>query len=146
MSDMKLTNERMMTFVGHEKIGTLKAAEKLMEFGDKQNLANEALAANVNDLIKRVCALEDANEVLVANVNDLKKRVGLLEEKERRSSETVKKLTGDLSMAKRELDRVRLTSKLNSSSIERLNNIVRNSGGKGAKAAEEEEKPESADK
>ena len=59
MSDMKLTNEKMLTFSGHEKIGTFKAGEKLTEFGEKQNIANELLAANVNDLIKRVCALED---------------------------------------------------------------------------------------
>lgn len=142
MSEMKLTIDKMMTFVGHEKIGTLKAAEKLMEFGDKQNLANEALAANINDLIKRVCALEDSNEVLVANVNDLKERVALLEEKEKRSNENVKKISTDLNAFKRELDRVRLTSKLNSSSIERLNNAMRLAGGK---ADNEHEKAENAE-
>ncbi len=57
--DMKLTNEKMLTFSGHEKIGVFKAGEKLTEFGERQNSANEVLAANINDLIKRVCALED---------------------------------------------------------------------------------------
>ena len=51
--DMKLTNEKMLTFSGHEKIGAFKAGEKLTEFGEKQNSANEVLAANINDLIKR---------------------------------------------------------------------------------------------
>ena len=36
MEDIRLTNEKMLTFDGHDKIGTLKAAEKLMQFGEKQ--------------------------------------------------------------------------------------------------------------
>ena len=48
MSDIKLTKEKMLTFDGHEKISALKAPAKLTEFGEKQNEANEALAANVN--------------------------------------------------------------------------------------------------
>ncbi len=36
MSDMKLTNEKMQTFTGHEKVGTFKAGEKLMEFGENR--------------------------------------------------------------------------------------------------------------
>ena len=41
MSDMRLTNEKMQTFDGHEKVGFLKAGEKLTEFGEKQNNAND---------------------------------------------------------------------------------------------------------
>ena len=36
MQDMRLTNEKMMTFDGHEKVGTFKAAEKLMQFGENK--------------------------------------------------------------------------------------------------------------
>ena len=104
MSDIRLTNEKMLTFTGHEKIGTLKAAEKLTEFGERQNAANEALAANVNDLIKRVCALED---------------------KEIQNKDIMRKIAGELTAFKRDLDRVRLTSKLNTSSIERLDNAIK---------------------
>jgi archaellum component FlaC len=104
MSDIRLTNEKMLTFTGHEKIGTLKAAEKLMEFGEKQNTANEALAANVNDLIKRVCAIED---------------------REIKDREIMKKIADELTAFKRDLDRVRLSSKLNNSSIERLDNAIK---------------------
>ncbi len=142
MSDIKLTNEKMMTFVGHEKINTLKAAEKLMEFGDRQNLANEALAANVNDLIKRVCALEDINESLVANVNELLKHVSILEEKEKKNKEVVKTIASELNSFKRDLDRVRLTSKLNTSSIERLNSAIHLAGGRHSKAEEAENEGE----
>ena len=104
MSDIRLTNEKMLTFTGHEKIGTFKAAEKLMEFGEKQNSANEALAANVNDLIKRVCAIED---------RELKDR------------DIMRKIADELTAFKRDLDRVRLSSKLNTSSIERLDKAIK---------------------
>ncbi|HOC34146.1 MAG: hypothetical protein WBK46_04325 [Ruminococcus flavefaciens] len=125
MSDIRLTNEKMLTFTGHEKIGTLKAAEKLTEFGERQNAANEALAANVNDLIKRVCALED---------------------KEIQNKDIMRKIAGELTAFKRDLDRVRLTSKLNTSSIERLDNAIKalNAAGEAEKneAEETDEKTE----
>lgn len=104
MSDIRLTNEKMLTFTGHEKIGTFKAAEKLTEFGEKQNIANEALAANVNDLIKRVCAIED---------RELKDR------------DIMRKIADELTAFKRDLDRVRLSSKLNNTAIERLDHAIK---------------------
>ena len=103
MADTKLTKELMCTFDGHEKIGAMKAGAKLMEFGDRQNEANEALAANINDLIKRVCALED---------------------KQIRHEEILHKIAEELGAFKKELDRVRLTEKLNSGAIERLSNAI----------------------
>lgn len=103
MSDMKLTNEKMQTFDGHEKVGLFKAGEKLTEFGEKQNIANEALAFNVNDLIKRVCALED---------------------KQLKNEEIMRKMATELAATKKELDRVRLSDKLNTSAIARLNNTI----------------------
>lgn len=103
MSEMKLTNEKMQTFTGHEKIGLFKTGEKLTEFGEKQNIANEALALNVNDLIKRVCALED---------------------KQLKNEEIMRKMATELASLKKELDRVRLSDKLNTSAIARLNNVV----------------------
>ncbi|MBO5572407.1 MAG: hypothetical protein J6M07_07580 [Ruminococcus sp.] len=119
MSDIRLTNEKMLTFTGHEKIGTLKAAEKLMDFGERQNSANEALAANVNDLIKRVCALED---------------------KEVQNKDIMRKIASELAAFKRDLDRVRLSSKLNTSSIERLDNAIKvlNAAGEAEKSEAEE--------
>ena len=104
MSDIRLTNEKMLTLTGHEKIGTFKAAEKLTEFGEKQNIANEALAANVNDLIKRVCAIED---------RELKDR------------DIMRKIADELTAFKRDLDRVRLSSKLNNTAIERLDHAIK---------------------
>lgn len=103
MSDMKLTNEKMHTFDGHEKIGVFKSGEKLTDFGEKQNAANEALAANINDLIKRVCALE---------------------EKQIQNTEVMKKLAEELSAFKKELDRLRLSDKLNTNAVERLNRAL----------------------
>lgn len=99
----KLTNEKMRTFGGHERIGMFNAGEKLTEFGEKQNTANEALAANINDLIKRVCALED---------------------KAVKHEEIMKTLANELNGFKRELDRLRLSDKLNSGAIERLDKAL----------------------
>lgn len=103
MAETKLTNEFIRAFDGHEKIKMTKAAEKLTEFGEKQNDVNEALAGNINSLIKRVCALEDKQE---------------------KNTEIMKKIAGELAAFKRELDRVRLTEKLNSGAIERLSNAM----------------------
>lgn len=104
MSDTKLTREKMRTFDGHEKIGTFKAGEKLMDFGEKQNTANEILAANVNDLIKRVCALED---------------------KQLQNEDIMRRIANELASFKKELDRVRLSEKLNSGAIERLDHAMK---------------------
>jgi hypothetical protein len=100
----------MKTFTGHQKIGTFKAGEKLTEFGEKQNIANEMLAANVNDLIKRVCALED---------------------KQLQNEDIMRKLATELGAFKKELDRVRLTEKLNSGAIERLDRAIKLAEGDG---------------
>lgn len=111
MSDMKLTKEKMMTFIGHEKIGVFKTGEKLTEFGENQNIANESLALNIYDLLKRVCALEEKqleNEKIMHKNEDI-----------------MRKIATELSAVKKELDRVRLSDKLNSGAIERLNNAIR---------------------
>lgn len=104
MSDLKLTNEKMLTFDGHEKVGVFKAGEKLTDFGEKQNAANEVLAANINDLIKRVCALED---------------------KQVQNTEIIRKIAEELAAFKKEFDRMRLAEKLNSGAIERLDRAMR---------------------
>ena len=103
MSDMKLTNEKMHTFDGHEKVGVFKSGEKLTDFGEKQNSANEVHAANINDLIVRVCALED---------------------KQIQNAEVMRKLAEELCAFKKELDRLRLSDKLNTSAVERLNRAM----------------------
>lgn len=103
MSEIKLTNEFIRAFDGHEKVKMTKSAEKLTEFGERQNDVNEALASNINSLIKRVCALEDQQE---------------------KNTAVLKKIASELTSFKRELDRVRLTEKLNSGAIERLSNAI----------------------
>lgn len=103
MAETRLTNELVKAFDGNEKIGTFKAGEKLAEFGSKQNEVNEALAANVNALIKRVCALED---------------------QQIKNNEIMTKMANELAIAKKEVDRLRLAEKLNSGAIVRLNNAV----------------------
>lgn len=120
MAETKLTNEFIRAFDGHEKIKMTKSAEKLTEFGERQNDVNEALASNINSLIKRVCALEDQQE---------------------KNTAVLKKIANELAAFKRELDRVRLTEKLNSGAIERLSNAMslaeNSSGGNDARSTGE---------
>lgn len=122
MSDSKLTKDKMRTFDGHEKVGMLKAGEKLTEFGEKQNIANEAMALNINDLIKRVCLLEDKQ---LENEKKFKE----LDEQQKKLTEAIMKIASELkneiNETKKELDRVRLTEKLNSGAIERLDKARR---------------------
>ena len=103
MSDMKLTNERIKAF-DTKKISLVNTPSVVSEFGKKQNSVNEVLALNINDLIKRVCALEDQQV---------------------KNKETMSRIAGDLSAFKKELDRVRLSEKLNSGAIERLDRALR---------------------
>ncbi|MBO4492940.1 MAG: hypothetical protein J5724_00985 [Ruminococcus sp.] len=110
MSDMKLTKDKMLTFTGHEKISTLKAGEKLTEFGDNQNNANELLATNINALIKRVCALEDQQV---------------------KTAEVLRRIADELNSFKKEIDRVRLAEKLNSGAIERIDRALKLADGDG---------------
>lgn len=102
MSDIRLTNEKMKTYGGEK--GAFKTGAQLKSFGEAQNEANEALAANINDLIKRVCALED-------------ERI--------RHVEIMKKLSEELAGFKAEIDRLRLTAKLNTGAIDRLNKAIK---------------------
>jgi len=104
MSDTKLTKDKLVTFDGHEKISALKAPAKLTDFGEKQNEANELLAAAITELSAKITALE---------------------EKQAQSSEVIRKIAEELGSYKKELDRIRLSEKLNSGTIERLSNALR---------------------
>jgi peptidoglycan hydrolase CwlO-like protein len=86
----------------------LKTSARLDDFGKKQNNANELLAANINELIKRVCLLEDQQ----VHNNDIMKRIA-----------------SELSAFKTEIDRLKLTSKLNTNAIDRLNSAIALSSG-----------------
>lgn len=104
MSDTKLTKEKLVTFDGHEKISALKAPAKLTDFGEKQNEANELLAAAITELSAKIAELE---------------------EKQAQSSEVIRRIAEELGSYKKELDRIRLSEKLNSGTIERLSNALR---------------------
>lgn len=107
MSELKLTQEKMNAYSGENK-GAFKTASRLDAFGKKQNSANELLAANINELIKRVCLLEDQQV---------------------RHNEIMKKLASELSAFKSEIDRLKLTAKLNTNAIDRLNSAMRLASG-----------------
>ena len=103
MSDYRLTNEKMKTYDGQQPT-LFKTGAKIDEIGEKQNIANEALAANVNSLIKRVCALEEEHLQTV---------------------EIMRKVANELKSLRKELDRLRLSDKLNTNAVERLDRAVK---------------------
>lgn len=125
MSDMKLTNAKMKTFDGEEKISAFQTAARLTDFGEKQNNANTMLAANVNDLIKRVCFLEDQQVQMTDTLHRLAdKHIEALNKVNSEHSNAMKAINAELKALKAELDRVRLTSKLNTSAIDRINRAI----------------------
>lgn len=99
MSELKLTQDKMKTY--DEEVH--RTSVRLNSFGNNQNTANELLAANINDLIKRVCLLEDQQV---------------------RNNEIMKKIASELAAFKSEVDRLKLTAKLNTNAIDRLNNAI----------------------
>ena len=125
MSDIKLTNANMKTFDGEEKISTFQTASRLADFGEKQNTANILLATNINELIKRVCFLEDQNVQLTETLHHLAdKQIESINKINAEHSNAMKNIAIELKSLKAELDRVRLSTKLNNSAIERLNNAI----------------------
>ncbi|MBD5159731.1 MAG: hypothetical protein HDT23_05760 [Ruminococcus sp.] len=125
MSDITLTNDNMKTFDEKEKISTFQTASRLTDFGEKQNKANILLATNLNELMKRVCFLEDQNVQLTDTLRRLAdKQLESINRINAEHSNAMKNIAVELKSLKAELDRVRLSTKLNNSAIERLNNAI----------------------
>lgn len=97
MSDLKLTNDKIKAYDGAK--GIFKNSSAIERFGENQNGVNELLAANINELIKRVCTLE---------------------EQQVKNNEIMKKMAGEIQSLKAESDRLKLTAKLNTNAIDRL--------------------------
>ena len=125
MSDITLTNANMNTFDSEEKISTFQTASRLTDFGIKQNNANILLATNINELLKRVCFLEDQNVQLAETLHHFaEKQTEAITKIQAEHSNAMKNIAVELKSLKAELDRVRLSTKLNNSAIERLNNAI----------------------
>ncbi|MDE6034734.1 MAG: hypothetical protein K2G36_02335 [Ruminococcus sp.] len=125
MSDITLTNANMNTFDSEEKISTFQTASRLTDFGIKQNNANILLATNINELLKRVCFLEDQNVQLAETLNHfVETQTETIRKIQAEHSNAMKNIAVELKSLKAELDRVRLSTKLNNTAIERLNNAI----------------------
>lgn len=105
--DNTLKTENIRTFTGHEKVSLFHVGEKLTEFGENQNSVNEALAAALSELSAHVSSLENR-----------------LEEKQLKHEEIMKRLASELSALKKDFERLKLSDKLNTSSIKRLNDMI----------------------
>lgn len=125
MSDSKITNASMKTFDGDEKISTFQASARLADFGEKQNGANVILAGNINDLIERVAFLEEQSVQFTETIRHLAdKQIEAVNRINAEHSNAMKNIAIELKSMKAELDRVRLSTKLNSSAIDRLNKAI----------------------
>ena len=109
MSDLKLTAEKTMTFMeSKDGKGVFKTPKRLESFGEAQNEYNKLVMENINDMKKRICHLEDEQEISV---------------------ERFKRCASELQSFKAELDRLKLTSKLNTNAIDRLNKAIQIANG-----------------
>ena len=125
MSDITLTNANMNTFDSEEKVSTFQTASRLTDFGIKQNNANLLLATNINELLKRVCFLEDQNVQLSESLHHFAEtQTETIKKIQAEHSNAMKNIAVELKSLKAELDRVRLSTKLNNTAIERLNNAI----------------------
>lgn len=125
MSDSKITNASMKTFDGEEKISAFQAAARLADFGEKQNDANIILAGNINDLIDRVAFLEEQSVQLSETIRHLAdKQIEAVNKINAEHSNAMKNIATELKSFKAELDRVRLSTKLNNTAIDRLNRAI----------------------
>lgn len=111
MSELKLTKDKMKVYSEEDGKGVFKTSSRLEKLGEKQNDVNELLAANINELIKRVCALEDEKI---------------------KQNEIMKKLASELASLKAEVDRLKLTAKLNTNAIDRMNNAINSASDAGS--------------
>ncbi|MBR1592237.1 MAG: hypothetical protein IJ666_04420 [Ruminococcus sp.] len=103
MSDYRLTDEELKIYDGQQP-NPFRTGAKLAEIGEKQNAVNQAFAENINSLAQRIQSLEEEHLKTV---------------------EIMRKIAGELNAFKKELDRLRLSDKLNTNAVERLDKAVR---------------------
>ncbi|HBB72568.1 MAG TPA: hypothetical protein DCZ71_08195 [Ruminococcus sp.] len=120
----EINREDMLAFDG-SRGGTFKTASQLSDFGSRQNSVNMVLADRVNALIAETQQLREKLRDSDETIAWLRLQLEQLEERERRTGEIMKRLAEEVSSYKKEVDRVRLAEKLNSSAIERLDRIIR---------------------
>lgn len=87
------------TYDSENSGGFFKASADLKKFGDSQNEYNKFISEKLEELTKRVCALEAEQQ---------------------QNKEIMKRLANELVSFKAEVDRLKLTSKLNTNTIDRL--------------------------
>ncbi len=125
MPDKTEINRNDMLAYDGSRGGAFKTGAHLNDFGSRQNSVNMVLADRINALLADIAALEERCRKSEENAAALTERIEQLEERERRTGELMKRLAGEVSAYKKEVDRVRLTEKLNSGAIERLDKAIR---------------------
>lgn len=104
MQDLKITPEKAKTYdTESEKNGVFKTPARLDGFGKKQNEYNDIVMENIAELKKRICNLEDEQV---------------------KTTDRFRICANELQAFKVELDRMKLTTKLNSNTIDRLTKAI----------------------
>ncbi|MDE5946490.1 MAG: hypothetical protein K2G63_04185 [Oscillospiraceae bacterium] len=99
MSEIKSIKEKSNTYDSENSGGFFKTSENLRTFGENQNNYNNMLAEKIEELTKRICTLETEQQ---------------------QNKELFKRLANELVSLKAEVDRLKLTSRLNTNTIDRL--------------------------
>lgn len=104
----------------HAPSGLGKSTQAFREFGEKQNALNEALT-------ERISTLEAENNTLYGQLSHALERIAALEERlaaqEQEQALNIRRFgrcAADLDTVEKEVERLKLTSKLNSNAIDRL--------------------------
>ncbi len=99
MAELKSIRDKTNTYDSENSGGFLKASSDLKQFGEEQNEYNSLVAEKLEELENRICNLES---------------------EQKQNKELFKRLANELVAFKAEIDRLKLTAKLNTNTIDRL--------------------------
>lgn len=109
----------MNTKTYHAPSGLGKNSQAVREFGEKQNALNEALA-------EKLSTLEAENNSLYGQLAQANERIAALEDRlaslEQEQAKNIRRTVSDIAALEKEIERLKLTAKLNSNAIDRLMN------------------------
>lgn len=100
--------------------GLGKTAQTVREFGERQNALNAKLAAETASLQTRCEVLAEHLGAALDRIAALEAAVERLEKEQELNIRRFARCAADLDKAEAEIDRLRLTSKLNTNAIDRL--------------------------
>ena len=99
MAEIKSIKEKSTAFDSESSGGMFKASSDLKKFGENQNEYNTLVDDKLEELTRRICTLEAEQQ---------------------QNKELFKRLANEMVGFKNDIDRLKLTAKLNTNTIDRL--------------------------